>query len=148
MSKGKTSGIFVITLLLIIGLFVLYLKIRPDPNQIHHKWQEETQLVDGNIVWITRAVSYERIKRGWIDALNDVASNRGFKNMELTIEIPETSFAAKPPLWRFNAVPLVVDYDQAKKTWVIIGGYFYCDTWEATGEPALNRWQYVVKDDQ
>lgn len=46
------------------------------------------------------------------------------KNMDATISIPDNPIAPPPPVWRFNAVPLVLDYDTDKKTWFVIAGFF------------------------
>lgn len=68
--------------------------------------------------------------------------------MELAIDIPETFFAPKPPVWCFNAVPLLLDYDKEKKTWFVVATFFYCDSWKTAGKTSSNKWQYVVKDGQ
>lgn len=145
MFRGRQlTQIMLYVSLLLVG--ALLLQGCDDKN--NKQWEEEIQLSDGNIVWIKRTAHFERTNTGWLSRLGDAASRGRIMNMELTIDIPETAFALKPPIWRFNAVPLLLDYDKEKKTWIIVGGYFYCDSWEAAGEPALNRWQYVVKDGQ
>lgn len=134
------------TMLYVSLLLVGTLLLQGCDDKNNKQWQEEIQLSDGNIVWVKRTAHFERTNTGWLSRLGDAASRGRIMNMELTIDIPETAFALKPPIWRFNAVPLLLDYDKEKKTWIIIGGYFYCDSWEVAGKPALNRWQYVLRN--
>lgn len=110
---------------------------------IQQDWQEEIQLSNGDTVWVYRQADFIRKKPDFLTKEGGVVSK-----MMVTITVPENSIASPPPVWHFNAVPLLLDYDREKKGWFIIASFFYCNSWTAAGYPATDHWQYIVKDNQ
>lgn len=106
-------------------------------------WQDEVKLHSGQSIWVKRTVEYTRNGRDYI-----TKEGGNITSMTVKIEVPENSIAPPPPIWSFNAVPLLLDYDTKKKTWFIVASFFYCDSWEEAGKPALEQWQYEVENDQ
>lgn len=106
-------------------------------------WKEEVQLSSGEIIWVNRTANYKRNIKAFITK----GEGGNITQMNLTISVPENnSVAPPPPVWSFNAVPIVIDYDSVKETWFIVATYFNCNSWFEAGEPALTQWMYVVED--
>ena len=124
-------------------LFVsLSLLITACSKHVSKKWQEEVALGDGRVIWINRTTSYMKHPKALI------GERRGLTKLELTIDIPANPVAPAPPQWKFDAIPILLDYDQANKTWFIIAAPLYCDSWVKAGKPQFRNWQYEVENGQ
>lgn len=130
---------FIITLILIFCLAWYFLA----PNNVKQQWQEEVLLSSGDSLWIEREAKFA------VQTTGPLTLEKGrIKNMVVTIKVPENLIAPSPPIWRFNAVPILLDYDVKNMSWTIIATLFYCSSWIDAGHPSLATWQYIVKNNQ
>lgn len=110
-------------------------------KHIQQDWQEEIQLSNGASIWVHRQANFIRKKPDFLTKEGGEVSK-----MMATIAIPDNLIAPPPPVWHFNAVPILLDYDQEKKSWFVIATYFYCNSWTAAGYPPITQWQYIVEN--
>lgn len=139
--KQFIVGGIILLILCCIFFFYLYYHFLA-PKTIRQHWQEEVLLSSGAILWIDREVKF-------VAKPEPFTLEKGVINdMIVSIKLPENIIAPFPPPWRFNAVPILLDYDDEKKTWIILASYFYCSSWRDAGSPTLSTWQYIVKNNQ
>lgn len=112
------------------------------PKHIKQHWQEEVLFNNGTSLWVEREATF-------IAEPSPMTLEGGTINdMMVSIKIPENPIAPPPPIWHFEAVPILLEYDAEKKSWIIIATYFYCGTWVRAGRPTLATWQYIVSNNQ
>lgn len=105
-------------------------------SRMSESWKEEVRLSDGRLIVVKRTAK-GRIMRdmtmratGWIPR-------------ETTVRIGQVDGAAKPPVWRSDLIPVVMDYDPASSTWSVVATYMFCDTWYDMGRPISPYVQYI-----
>lgn len=118
-------------------------------SQIKKKytWQDEVKLQNGQTLWVDRTVELARRKPSNLP-LGTVGVGSPIQSMRVTLTVPENPISSPPPVWSFNAVPLLLDYDTERETWFVVASFFYCNSWEEAGRPALDKWQYEVENNQ
>jgi len=78
-------------------------------------------LSDGRLIVVKRTAK-GRITR-------DMAMRAtGWIPRETTVRMGQVDGAAKPPVWRSDLVPVVMDYDPAASTWSVVATYLWCST--------------------
>lgn len=128
---------------LLLLTLLIFLSGCEDPKksiEASQEWQEEAVLSNGHSLWIKRTLSFSR-KPTKFHMTGGV-----MENMQMSIEIPKNTIAPPPPVWTFNAAPILLDYDAERRTWFIVASYFYCDSWESAGKPVNDQWQYEVQN--
>ena len=112
------------------------------PKHIKQHWQEEVLLHNGTSLWVDREATF-------IAKPSPFTLEKGTINdMMVAIKVPDNPIAPPPPIWQFDAVPILLEYNVEKKSWIIIATYFYCGSWARAGRPSLATWQYIVKNNQ
>lgn len=105
-------------------------------SRMSESWKEEVRLSDGRLIVVKRTA------KGTIT--RDMAMRAtGWIPRETTLRIGQVDGAAKPPVWRSNLIPVVMDYDPASSTWSVVATYIFCDTWYDMGRPVSPYVQFV-----
>lgn len=105
-------------------------------NRMSETWKEEVRLSDGRLIVVKRTAK-GRITR-------DIAMRAtGWKPTEITLRIGQVDGAAKPPVWRSELIPVVMDYEPASSTWSVVATHMWCDTWYDMGRPASRYVEYI-----
>lgn len=105
-------------------------------SRISESWKEEVRLSDGRLIVVKRTAK-GRITR-------DMAMRAtGWIPRETTVRIGQVDGAVKPPVWRSDLIPVVMDYDAASSTWSVVATYMWCSTWYDMGRPTSPYVQYI-----
>jgi hypothetical protein len=105
-------------------------------SRMSESWKEEVRLSDGRLIVVKRTAK-GRITR-------DMAMRAtGWIPRETTVRIGQVDGAAKPPVWRSDLIPVVMDYDPASSTWSVVATYMWCSTWYDMGRPVSPYVQYI-----
>lgn len=105
-------------------------------SRMSESWKEEVRLSDGRLIVVKRTA------KGTIT--RDMAMRAtGWIPRETTLRIGQVDGAAKPPVWRSNLIPVVMEYDPASSTWSVVATYIFCDTWYDMGRPVSPYVQFV-----
>lgn len=127
MCTSTTRGIRLVALCVLLA-------VSAGCGRVSLEWKEEVRLSDGRLIIIDRTAK-GRIQR-------ELGGPTGWEPSEETLRIQSPLSGAKaPPTWRSNLVPILLDYDAATSTWIVVTTYVYCGTWYAMGRPASH---YVV----
>ncbi|MBN6104913.1 hypothetical protein JR064_22440, partial [Xanthomonas sp. CFBP 8703] len=100
--------------------------------------KEEVRLSDGQLITI------DRTAKGHIQ--RELSGPMGWEPSEETLRLSGISGAKAPPTWRSNLVPIVLDYDAATLTWIVVATYAYCGAWYKMGKPQPPYVEYVSTD--
>jgi len=87
-------------------------------SRMSESWKEEVRLSDGRLIVVKRTAK-GRITR-------DMAMRAtGWIPRETTVRMGQVDGAAKPPVWRSDLIPVVMDYDPAASTWSVVATYLW-----------------------
>ncbi|MFC3654523.1 hypothetical protein FZ025_10220 [Xanthomonas hyacinthi] len=120
------------------ALFCVLLATLAGCGRVSLAWKEEVRLSDGQLITI------DRTAKGHIQ--REIGGPTGWKSSEETLSFSGTSNAKAPPTWRSNLVPIVLDYEAATSTWIVVATYVYCDTWYDMGRPQSPYIEYASTD--
>lgn len=112
-------------------------------GKVKQHWQEEVLLHNGKSLWVERDAVFNQESTSFLTIEKGI-----IYNMMVTIKVPENPIAPPPPIWSFNAVPILLDYDTEKQSWIMIATLFHCSSWSMAGRPKLATWQYIVENNQ
>ena len=105
-------------------------------NRMSESWKEEVRLSDGRLIVVKRTA------KGSIT--RDIAMRAtGWEPSETTLRIPQADRGATPPVWRSVLIPVVMDYDPASATWLVVATPMFCSTWYDMGRPSSPYVQYI-----
>ena len=134
MKTARTSTALIHKLRLILRCTLLL--TMASCSRMSETWKEEVRLSDGRLIVVKRTA------KGTIT--RDIAMRAtGWKPRETTLRIAPVDGGAKPPVWRSNLIPVVMDYDPASATWSVVATYMWCSAWYDMGLPASPYVQYV-----
>ena len=117
-----------------------------DNGKRSKKWEEEVQLHDGTVFWVKRSAQWEA-EGEWPNG----SGGGAFYNIFVTVSVPDNSgIASPPPRWEGfkGAVPILLDYDQEKKTWFVVATFVMTGVWMEWGRPRVPYRQYEVQNGQ
>ncbi|MBN6103190.1 hypothetical protein JR064_13550, partial [Xanthomonas sp. CFBP 8703] len=118
------------------ALFCFLLAMLAGCGRVSLTWKEEVRLSDGQLITI------DRTAKGHIQ--REIGGPTGWEPTEVTLQVQSVVDSAKaPPTWRSNLVPIVLDYDVATSTWVVVATYIYCGTWHKAGKPSSLYVEYI-----
>lgn len=118
-----------------LTMFCILIAMLTGCGRVSLEWKEEVRLSDGRLITI------ERTAKGHIQ--RELGGPTGWKSSEETLRFSGTSSAKAPPTWRSNLVPIVLDYEEATSTWVVVATYVYCETWYEMGRPQSPYIEYA-----
>ena len=105
-------------------------------------WSEEVLLHNGTTIWVERTARYE-VQIGELSG----TGGGNIDNLFSTIKVPDNPVAPPPPEWVFeDAVPLLLDYDEAKQTWYVVATFYSCGIWRRWERPMPPYRQYEVNN--
>lgn len=119
-----------------LSLFCILVAALPGCGRVNLAWKEEVRLSDGQLLTV------DRTAKGHIQ--RELGGPTGWEPSEVTLQVQSAINGAKaPPAWRSNLVPIVLDYDVARSTWVVVATYIYCGTWHKAGKPSSLYVEYA-----
>ena len=113
-----------------------------DNSKRSKKWEEEVLLHDDTVFWVKRTAQWE--------VGGDGINSGGFYNIQNTVTIPENIIATPPPKWEGfkGSDPILLDYDEEKKTWFVVATFVMTGVWVEWGRPRVPYRQYEVQNGQ
>jgi len=104
-------------------------------GQVDLKWAEEVRLADGTVIVVKRGATGEK--------LGEIGGPGGWEQKEMSVEIDNPPpNAIRPPVWRTAYVPMLLDYDAARREWRIVATFYTCQGWYNLGRPKLPYVEY------
>lgn len=96
------------------------------------RWKEKVRMADGEILFLHRTAEDGELGSYYYGRFPP-------EKLEV-LKLPETW--ARPPIWRKEYVPILVDYQPQEYTWSIVATHLDCKGWELLGRPSLPYIEY------
>lgn len=105
-------------------------------GEVRLRWDEQVQLGKGGQTLLKRTASGDAF---------GMTNPEVWRKPEFSLEFAGGKSADRtiPPLWSSKYRPILVDYDEAKRSWIVVATFESCGDWQTFGRPALPYVQYT-----
>lgn len=124
----------------LIGVALSALMLGSCSKHASTDWKEEVLLSSGEIITVKRAAA--------ANAFRELGGPSGVRKLLMKVTVESSKTAPLPPPLEFSFVPLVFDYDVARKEWFVVATFYMCDVWYELGKPSLPYLEYRVRNGQ